>query len=171
MKQQIKQLVLKRDNYNCRNCHTKDNLEVHHIISEEECKLMGVVDKELREILDSPDYLITLCVDCHSTTFFSSAPSYLLTPDEKNELGSITRKWKQLEVDRKVLKRKYENQWNTESYKYQKRITAQSFRKLDERRKEIRKNGRTRLNSRRQEVIKLCDDQLLWVADPNLFKD
>ena len=65
----------------------------------------------------------------------------------------------------------YENQWNTESYKYQKRITAQSFRKLDERRKEIRKNGRTRLNSRRQEVIKLCDDQLLWVADPNLFKD
>ena len=102
MKQQIKQLVLKRDNYNCRNCHTKDNLEVHHIISKEECDLMGGVDKELWKTLDSPDYLITLCVDCHSTTFFSSAPHHVLTPNEKSELDSITRQWRQLESERKV---------------------------------------------------------------------
>lgn len=171
MKQQVRQLVKKRDNYNCRNCHTKDHLEVHHIISEEECKLMGVVDKEFRKILDSPDYLITLCVDCHSTTFFSSAPSYLFTPDEKDELESITRKWKELELDRKVLKKKYEHQWNTESYQSQKHVIDKSFKDLDERRKGIRENGRTRLDSRRQEVIKLCDEQLLRIAAPHLFED
>jgi len=45
-----------------------------------------------------------------------------------------------------------------------------SFKDLDERRKGIRENGRARLNSRRQEVIKLCDDQLLRIADQNLFE-
>ena len=167
MKQQVRQLVKKRDNYNCRNCHTKDNLEVHHIISKEECDLMGVVDKELKKILDSPDYLITLCVDCHSTTFFSSARPHLLTPYEKDELESITRKWKQLELDRKVLKKKYHNLWNAESYKNQKHIIDKSFEELDERRKEIRKSARIRLHNRRQEVIKLCDEQLLRVVDQN----
>lgn len=128
MNERIRQLVKKRDNYNCRNCHAKDPLDVHHIISEEECDLMGAVDKKLREILDGPDRLITLCVDCHSTTFFSSAPPYLLTPDEKEELDSITRKWKQLELDRKVLKKKYESQWYMESYQSQKHIIDKSFK-------------------------------------------
>lgn len=118
---------------------------------------MGVVDKELREILDSPDYLITLCVDCHSTIFFSGAPPHLLTPGEKDELESITRKRKQLEVDRKVLLKKYEKLWDTESYKSQKHIIDKSFEELGKRRKEIRGNGQIKLNNRRQEVIKLCD--------------
>jgi hypothetical protein len=127
---------------------------------------MGGVDKELWKILDSPEYLITLCADCHSTTFFSSAPLHLLIPDEQEELKSITKKWKQLEEDRRVLKKKYENQWNTESYQSQKQMIGKYFRELDKRRKKVRENGRTRLNSRRQEVIRLCDDQLYRVSNP-----
>jgi len=169
MNERVRQIVRKRDNYNCRNCHAKDHLEVHHIISEEECNLLGVADKELREILDSPDYLITLCVDCHSTTFFSSDPPHLLTPNEKDELESITRKREQLEVDRRALKKKYENLWDTASYQSQKHIIDKSFKELDKRRREIRGNGQIRLNNRRQEIIRLCDDQLLRVSDPTLF--
>ncbi|MFC1995602.1 HNH endonuclease [Chloroflexota bacterium] len=156
MKQKNRQQVLRRDNYKCRNCHLKDYLQVHHIISEEECKIMGVVDKEFGEILDKPEHLITLCVDCHSTTFFSGAPSNLFTPDEKDEQVSINKKWKQLEFKRRALKREYNNLWNTESYQSQKHTIDKSFEELDKRRKDIRENGLTRLNSRRQEVIKLC---------------
>ena len=166
MKQQIKQLVLKRDNHNCRNCHTKDDLEVHHIISKEECDLMGGVGKELRKIFDSPEYLITLCVDCHSTTFFSSARTDLLTADEKGELETITRRWRQLELERKVLKKKYYNLWNAESYRSRKHRIDKSFEELDKRRKEIRENGLIRLRNRQQEVIKLCDEQLMRVTCP-----
>ncbi len=52
MNEQIRQLVLKRDSHNCRNCHINDHLEVHHIFSEEECDLMGGVDEQLRRLLE-----------------------------------------------------------------------------------------------------------------------
>lgn len=48
----IKKLALKRDNFTCQNCGSKNNLQVHHIISYE---LSG----------DYLDNLITLCCSCH----------------------------------------------------------------------------------------------------------
>ena len=90
----------------------------------------------------------------------------LLTADEKGELETITRRWRQLELERKVLKKKYYNLWNAESYRSRKHRIDKSFEELDKRRKEIRENGLIRLRNRQQEVIKLCDEQLMRVTCP-----
>ena len=48
--------ILKRDNYTCRHCRSKNNLHVHHLIY----KVGGVPPWEYRN-----SDLITLCANCH----------------------------------------------------------------------------------------------------------
>jgi 5-methylcytosine-specific restriction endonuclease McrA len=52
----LRQQVLRRDNWRCQSCGRMSNLEVHH--------------KELRSHLgdDSHENLITLCTVCHAST-------------------------------------------------------------------------------------------------------
>lgn len=54
----FRSIVLKRDNYSCKNCNEKNNLEVHHIIS----------FKELPEACWMPMNGVTLCKVCHKKT-------------------------------------------------------------------------------------------------------
>ena len=49
--------ILKRDNYTCRHCGSKDNLQVHHLIY----KTGGVPPWDYRN-----SDLLTLCVNCHN---------------------------------------------------------------------------------------------------------
>jgi hypothetical protein len=48
--------VLKRDNYKCAHCGSKENIQAHHIIEW----------SELEETRTDVDNGITLCVDCHA---------------------------------------------------------------------------------------------------------
>ena len=103
----IRQKVLERDNYRCRYCGTTEKLEVHHIISKEEQELhseaqflvYGVetddaADQGLSEVLNQPDYLITLCREHHELTFLSSAVGHraLYEDEESEELKEIEKK-------------------------------------------------------------------------------
>ena len=50
--------ILKRDNYTCKNCGSKEKLQVHHIKSR----------KEFPELIMDKDNCITLCIRCHAET-------------------------------------------------------------------------------------------------------
>jgi 5-methylcytosine-specific restriction endonuclease McrA len=53
-------LIMKRDNFECRICHSKDKtLNVHHIIYFDYPKIENPWDYK-------DDYLITLCNECHN---------------------------------------------------------------------------------------------------------
>jgi 5-methylcytosine-specific restriction endonuclease McrA len=52
--EQLRQWILKRDNWRCQNCGCLENLEVHHKL----LRSQGGDDSELN--------LITLCRPCHS---------------------------------------------------------------------------------------------------------
>lgn len=49
----VKILVMRRDNFQCCDCHTEEDLTVHHIISREDGGT------------DDPENLRTLCDPCH----------------------------------------------------------------------------------------------------------
>jgi 5-methylcytosine-specific restriction endonuclease McrA len=57
--QELRQIVLSRDNNTCIGCGSKDNLEVHH--------LQEVIDgKSIDAYQDEkPENLLSLCEDCH----------------------------------------------------------------------------------------------------------
>lgn len=56
--------ILKRDNYTCKECGSKERLQVHHIKSR----------KDYPELIMDENNCITLCITCHSKTdnFFTS---------------------------------------------------------------------------------------------------
>lgn len=56
--EKFREIVLKRDNYSCKQCGSTSNLEVHHIIS----------FKELPEASYLPINGVTLCKNCHKKT-------------------------------------------------------------------------------------------------------
>jgi N6-L-threonylcarbamoyladenine synthase len=59
--QDLVDFVIKRDNYQCHNCHSQLNLEVHHRIP-------------LKDGGNSlPSNLITLCNQCHKDIHFALA--------------------------------------------------------------------------------------------------
>ncbi|MFC1872849.1 HNH endonuclease [Chloroflexota bacterium] len=180
MNENKKQSVLKRDNYKCRNCSATSNLEVHHILGQEELELMNSIyddplDKELVKALDSPEYCITLCVPCHSTTYFNSAPTVLYTQEEQAELKATGQQWKQIELERIMLKNVYRGLSKTEAYKVKKhkidKATDELIKRIYEIKSKMGIEGKIRLDARRQEVIRLCDNQLLRVTSPDLFED
>ena len=162
MKNHIKHKVLFRDNYSCRCCGAKDNLEIHHVISKEECDLMGV-SGDLVKFIDQPDYCITLCRECHSTTFFRSKRDHLYTIEEENEFKEIVTKSKQLSACREDLKKRYSNLWDMESYRKQKRQIDNSLKDLEKRKMLIVERGKNCLSTRRQHVINVCEYHLLDV--------
>lgn len=49
-------LILKRDNFKCKNCSSEDNLHVHH----------QVYEKGLKAWEAKNENLITLCSECHA---------------------------------------------------------------------------------------------------------
>ena len=65
--------ILKRDNYRCRKCNSKSNLQVHHTIY--------VKDRKAWEYTNN--FLITLCSDCHSEEHKNKKIKDFVTTDKK----------------------------------------------------------------------------------------
>ncbi len=65
MTDSLKQQVLKRDNYTCQNCGSKDNLHVHHL-SGLYGNLRGGVPFYNLPWRNFEQQMVTLCNSCHS---------------------------------------------------------------------------------------------------------
>ncbi|MDD4876965.1 MAG: hypothetical protein PHQ86_07565 [Dehalococcoidales bacterium] len=163
MRDALRKNTLSRDNYSCRHCESKINLEVHHIIAKEECDLLGL-GQELVKHLERPEFCITLCKDCHTTTYISSATKHLYTEAEKKELQDIDRKIREASKRYDDLKNRYRNLWNTSSYKAQKDGIKKYIKELENRKMELINMGKKRMDKRRIEVNKLCDKHLLKIS-------
>ena len=175
---EIRQAVLKRDNYRCRYCGTTENLEVHHCISKEEqtChEEAGLeifpdqiqsekADQTLRKKMDQPEYRITLCREHHTLTFFSNAVHSLYSVDEKREQRDIDKQIKELSVLRKELQRSWSNQTDINIYQTKKQQINDKLKQLEHRKLEIVDQEKTRASSVIcDQVIRTCEEHLLDV--------
>ena len=148
IKEQLRQLILRRDNYRCRNCGSDKDLEIHHKVTREEAKWLNVS----KALLEHPINLITLCQQCHSVTLFG-VPYYLLKQEEREELSVIRAKCQELLLDKQKLKEEYRPNWNAIGYREKKQEIDKSIKECEKRRDEIKNRARIRREKRRKEVL------------------
>lgn len=72
--------ILKRDNYECTECSSKENLEVHHILR--------IIDGGT----NNPANLLTLCEHCHNRRHFKTRSERL----RKYQRSELLRKYRSL---------------------------------------------------------------------------
>ena len=60
----IKKRILKRDDFSCRTCGSKNNLTIHHIVPLADFFKKNKNEKDLGEVRNDEN-LLTLCESCH----------------------------------------------------------------------------------------------------------
>ncbi|MFC1941571.1 HNH endonuclease [Chloroflexota bacterium] len=153
MKEQLRQSILKGDGNRCLNCHSNKDLEIHHYVAREECKLFEQLHDPdgVESVFNHPHNLFTLCHDCHSFTFVGKRKR-LLTFEEQEEWKGIWEKEKELSRARKELKSEYYGNWDSPAYQGKKQAIDRALKKLKERASELNEVARVRSDSKRKEV-------------------
>lgn len=87
----LRQAILDRDGWKCRNCGSKNNLQVHHWLPVQEHQ--NTVDSRGYSLSGDPlivheSGLVTLCYSCHKTLTQIRSGQEVLNDDELNTIGS-----------------------------------------------------------------------------------
>jgi len=63
----IRKIILKRDKHKCRNCGSRKNLHVHHMIPDRIRSHPEYMCLPTSFVFDKPVWFVTLCISCHSS--------------------------------------------------------------------------------------------------------
>lgn len=156
MKENRRNSILERDGFQCRNCGSGKDLEVHHIVTREECEWLDWESPEAtKSIYDHPDNQITLCRVCHSLTL-PSPPKRIFSIEEKNEWDMLWEERNRLSTARDNLKNAYFGIGDVRVFRSRKQRVDLDLKKIHDRAEDLRGIGEQRKEERQKEVFALC---------------